>query len=247
MKPVVAILFGREGSRGLPNKNIQTILGRPSLEYPLMAAKKSKIVSDIYVSTDSKKIEEIASKYDSINLGRPKELCTDDALLEDAIFFAFNQVEKLINDKETFYLILLCNCVTINYKNIIMAHEMLENNNSLDSVTTIAKYNMYSPVRAKQISNSGNLSSFISMELLKNTTDLSCDRDKSIDCYFCDHSFTLSRSKTLINLKNNDYPFKWMGNNVGFIEQLPGGGDIDYQWQVPMAEWWLKEHGFSNE
>ena len=42
----IAILIGRAGSRGLPGKNTK-ILGRSTVEYPLIAAKKTK--NKIYI------------------------------------------------------------------------------------------------------------------------------------------------------------------------------------------------------
>ena len=39
-------------------------------------------------------------------------------------------------------------------------------------------------------------------------------------------------------------PFTWLGRNVFPIKQW-GGLDIDYHWQVPMVEYWLKENGFT--
>ena len=44
--------------------------------------------------------------------------------------------------------------------------------------------------------------------------------------------------------KNGDLPFTWLGKNVHPIKQW-GGLDVDYDWQVPIAEFWLKSHGFS--
>ena len=47
-----ALLIGRKGSKGFPNKNIQNILGRKLFEYPLLAALRSKKISQVFVSTD---------------------------------------------------------------------------------------------------------------------------------------------------------------------------------------------------
>ena len=57
---IVAILIGRGGSVGLPNKNVYPLLNRPLMSYPLLAAQNSKFVDDVYVSTDSKEIMDIA-------------------------------------------------------------------------------------------------------------------------------------------------------------------------------------------
>ena len=56
---VVALVLGREGSKGFPGKNIYPVLGRPMMSYPLLAAREAREVSEIYVSTDSDKIKNI--------------------------------------------------------------------------------------------------------------------------------------------------------------------------------------------
>ncbi len=35
-----------------------------------------------------------------------------------------------------------------------------------------------------------------------------------------------------------------MGQHIGSIPNW-GGCDVDYEWQVPIVEFWLKAHGFS--
>ena len=50
-------MIGRAGSTGYPGKNVKKVLGRPLCEYPLLAAKKSKFVKKIFVSTDCPKIK----------------------------------------------------------------------------------------------------------------------------------------------------------------------------------------------
>ena len=53
----------RSGSRGVKNKNIKLINGRPLMYYTIKQAIKSKIFDHIVVSTDSKKILKIAKSY----------------------------------------------------------------------------------------------------------------------------------------------------------------------------------------
>ena len=60
---ICALMIGRAGSRGLPGKNTQKVLGRPLCEYPLIACKKSKYIERIFVSTDCKIIKKISRKY----------------------------------------------------------------------------------------------------------------------------------------------------------------------------------------
>mgnify|MGYP004008605991 CR=1 FL=1 len=57
---VIALMLGRDGSTGFPGKNTFPVLNRPMMSYPLMAAQASKEIDEIYVSTDSPKIIEVA-------------------------------------------------------------------------------------------------------------------------------------------------------------------------------------------
>ena len=243
---VVAMLFGRAGSVALPGKNVKRILGRPSLHYPLMAARASGIIDDIYVSTDSREILDLARPFGIREIERPAHLATNEALLEDAIFHAFTIVEATSPGPADLYLILLCNAVTIMPDRITRAYRMLAANKKADSVTTGSKWNMFSPVRARRLDkSSGQLVNYVPTDFLSQVTPISCDRDRSEDSYFCDNSFTLVRREALASLPQNNGPFRWMGNNILLMEQMPGGGDVDVAWQVPVVEWWLGQHGFT--
>jgi hypothetical protein len=44
--------------------------------------------------------------------------------------------------------------------------------------------------------------------------------------------------------RNGFPPFPWLGRKVHPIKQW-GGMDIDYHWQVPIVEHWLRQHGFT--
>lgn len=243
---VVALLFGRGGSVALPGKNIRHILGRPSLHYPLMAARASGIVEHVYLSTDSAEILDLARPFGVAEIHRPPHLATDAALLEDAIAHAFEHVERTAAGRADYYLILLCNAVTVLPDRIRQAYAVLTEDPLADSVTTGSKWNMFSPVRARRLDQrTGLLQNYVPTDLLSRFVAISCDRDKSEDCYFCDNSFTLVRRESLSRLRDNSGPFKWMGNRIRFIEQMAGGGDVDLAWQVPVVEWWLEQHGFT--
>lgn len=243
---ICAVLFGRRGSVALPGKNVRHILGRPSLHYPLMAARASAVVDELYVSTDSREILDLARPFGVKEIQRPAQLATDEALLEDAIAHAFHTIEQTAPSPADLYLILLCNAVTVLPDRIRQAADILRRDPGAASVTTGSKWNMFSPVRARRLDpESGLLINYVSTDLLSRVVTISCDRDKSEDCYFCDNSFTLVRREALARLHENHGPFKWMGNRIRFIEQVPGGGDIDVAWQVPVVEWWLQQHGFT--
>jgi hypothetical protein len=230
----------------VPGKNVARILGRPSLHYPLMAARASGLVDELYVSTDSEDILELARPFGIRPIHRPASLATNDALLEDAIAHAFEVVERTSPHPVDLYLILLCNAAAVLPARLRQAFRMLQEDPAADSVTTVAKWNMFSPVRARRLDRAaGLLGHYVPLQLLSQAVNVVCDRDRSLDCFFCDHSFTLTRRRTLARLREHEGPFRWMGGRIRAIEQMPGAGDVDVPWQLPVIEWWLRQHGFT--
>lgn len=88
---VLAIIPARAGSKRVKNKNIRELGGKPLITWSIEAAKESKYIDHIYVSTDSEKIQEFASKnnVDSKPL-RSVELASDTASSVDVVVEAIN-------------------------------------------------------------------------------------------------------------------------------------------------------------
>ena len=63
MKKMIAIIPARCGSKGLKDKNILNLAGKPLLAYSIEAAHSSNLFDTIHVSTDSKNYAQIALKY----------------------------------------------------------------------------------------------------------------------------------------------------------------------------------------
>ena len=75
---IVACIFARAGSKGVPNKNIQTFNGKPLISWAVELALEVKQINEVFVSTDSEEIAEIARVAGaSIPFIRPSELATD--------------------------------------------------------------------------------------------------------------------------------------------------------------------------
>ena len=59
----VAIILARGGSKRLPDKNIIEFHGKPMLAWSIDAAMEANCFEEIYISTDSQKIFDIAIKF----------------------------------------------------------------------------------------------------------------------------------------------------------------------------------------
>ena len=93
---VLALILARCGSKGFKDKNIAKIENKTLIEWAIEVAKKSKHITDIYISTDCKKYEDIALKVGAKSLGlRNKELASDNAKSVDVVL----DMIKLLNLK----------------------------------------------------------------------------------------------------------------------------------------------------
>ena len=244
---ICALMIGRAGSRGLPGKNTQKVLGRSLCEYPLIACKKSKYIERIFVSTDCKIIKKISRKYKAILINRPKSLATNNALGEHVFEHGYFQIKKdlkLIKKKVELIVLLMANAATINAKIIDKGIEILKINKNFDSAVSTSVYNMWSPLRARRLGKDGTLKPFVPFKTFGNPKTLNCDRDSQGNVYFADMSVSVVRPKCLENLKSGLLPQKWMGNKIAPILSW-GGCDVDYNWQIPTVEYWLRKNKFN--
>ena len=91
---ILGFIPARAGSKGLKNKNMIDFLGRPLIYHTLKVAKKLD-VSDIFVSTDSKKILSYAKKFGIIyNYLRPKKFSNSKSQIIDAVFHGIDWLKK---------------------------------------------------------------------------------------------------------------------------------------------------------
>ena len=100
---------------------------------------------------------------------------------------------------------------------------------------------MWSPLRARKINSKGYLDPFVPFKTFGNPKTLNCDRDSQGNVYFADMSVSIVRPKCLENLKNGLLPQKWMGKKIKPIKSW-GGLDVDFEWQIPSVEYWLKKN-----
>lgn len=79
-KRIIAIIPARSGSKGLIDKNIKELNGKPLIAYTIEAATESSIFDYIVVSTDSKKYAQIAEQFGAnVPFLRSEENSNDEA------------------------------------------------------------------------------------------------------------------------------------------------------------------------
>ncbi len=93
----VAIIPARGGSKGLKEKNIYPVAGKPLLAWTVLQALASTSIERVFVTTDDEAIAKVASEYGAEVIVRPLELAGDKASSESAILHASGVIERDYN------------------------------------------------------------------------------------------------------------------------------------------------------
>ena len=241
---ITGLVIGKHLSMGCPGKNVRPILGRPMVEYAFIAAQHSKYVERIFVSTDSPHIAEIGNRYGAEHIERPPELATPEALTEDALVHAFEEMQRRTGEPIEIVALLFANAPTIPPGMIDQGIKVLLDDQSLDSAFSVCKYNMWSPLRARCLDENNLIQPYVDLRLLGDRERMSSIRGAEGDCYFVDLAVQIMRDRCFTQMDEGQLPFKWMGKrSCALLNDYCF--DVDYEWQIPVIEHWLSEHGFS--
>ena len=91
----MALIPARGGSKGIPDKNLYPVNGKPLIAYTIVTAKASSWLDCVIVSTDSDAISKTAKEYDAeVPFMRPAELAADDSGAKEVIEHAIMHYEN---------------------------------------------------------------------------------------------------------------------------------------------------------
>ena len=159
----IAIIPARSGSKGLKDKNIKLLAGKPLIAYSIDAALKSELFDTVMVSTDSEEYGEIAKNFGAeVPFLRSEETSSDTASSWDAVHEVLVQYSKLGKEFDTFMLLQPtsplrdANDIKNAYK------EMIDKNaNSIISLCEVD----HSPLHCNVLPNDLSLDAFIRDEV----------------------------------------------------------------------------------
>jgi CMP-N,N'-diacetyllegionaminic acid synthase len=90
-KSIFGLIPARGGSKGLPQKNIRSLNGKPLIAWTIETARAAKFFDQIIVSTEDQEIVTVAEQYGAtVPFIRPAELATDEAKGIDVVIHALN-------------------------------------------------------------------------------------------------------------------------------------------------------------
>lgn len=95
MKPI-CFIGARGGSKGVPNKNLRLLAGKPLISYAITSALESDLFGSVIISTEDTKIAEVARKYGAdVPFLRPRKLATDNASMNDVMIHGIKKLRSL--------------------------------------------------------------------------------------------------------------------------------------------------------
>jgi N,N'-diacetyl-8-epilegionaminate cytidylyltransferase len=131
-----AFIFARGGSKGVPNKNIKPLAGKPLIGYAIETALACKRFESIIVSTDSPDIAAVAREFGATTpFMRPPELATDTAAEWGVWQHAIRYVESNYGTFDTF-VSLPTTSPFRNVSDVLACIEILESDPKADIVIT---------------------------------------------------------------------------------------------------------------
>ncbi|MEP4740491.1 acylneuraminate cytidylyltransferase family protein [Saccharospirillum sp.] len=136
----LAIIPARGGSKGIPNKNIKLIGGKPLIAWSIEQALASSFVDRVVVTTDSEEISIIAKDYGAeVPFIRPSSLALDTSTTESAMLHCLEWLEEFDNYQPD-ATVLLQPTSPVRSKNSIDNAIELYFQNKCDSVLSVCEF-----------------------------------------------------------------------------------------------------------
>ena len=194
---ILSIIIARGGSKGLKNKNLKKLGKHPLVAWPMLAAKKSKLLDQIVLSSDSVKIIRVAKKYNiEVPFIRPKNISTNNTSSREVVLHAINFFRK----KNSFfdYVILLEPTSPLtNHLDIDKGIKQLINRyKRADSLVSVSKCESQHPVFHYQ----KNRKNMLKKKFFKNIKYL--NRQNLSKVFYLDGSLYLSKVNAFLKYKD---------------------------------------------
>jgi len=138
MSKILCTICARGGSKGVKNKNIKKINGKPLIAYTIEQAKESKLFEHVVISTDSDDIASIAKEYGAeVFFKRSTEMASDTAGKLDVIKDAFVRSEEHYGCKFDYLVDLDATAPLRDVKDIIDSFQQFVDNNNDNLITAM--------------------------------------------------------------------------------------------------------------
>lgn len=228
-KRIIAIIPARAGSKGIKDKNIRDLCGKPLLAYSVEVAAQCDYIDEVFVSTDSTVIQQTAQRYGAdVPFLRSRELASDEAKIIDALLFTLDKLKE--QGQEYDYVMLLQPTQPI--RTVGLLREIIEKmiDEDLESLVTICPVEEC-PILMRTMDEQGRLTSILHTTSTVRRQDFPTFYKVNGSVYMNKINGNFNKSTSL-----ND-------NAYGFVMPTKESIDIDTMRDFEKAKQYIRECG----
>lgn len=226
MDKFLYIIPARGGSKGLPRKNVKTLVDKPLIAWTIDAALKSKYINKVVVSTDDSEIANISKKYGANVILRPAELATDTASTMDVIIHTLNYLNNNKNYRPDFVVLLQCTSPLRDENHIDEAIEkIIYSEKEVDTLISVTKEE-HPPWWLRTINTEGYIERYFESEVNK-----SARRQDFKDLYRPNGAIYIAKTEVLLKHKS----FQTI-KTIPYLMSYQSSIDIDTEFDFMLAE-----------
>jgi CMP-N,N'-diacetyllegionaminic acid synthase len=227
-KTFLAIIPARGGSKRLPRKNMLDLAGKPLIAWTIEAARKSKYLDEVMVTTDDIEIADVAKKYGATTpFIRPESLASDTTTTYDTVEHAINYYKQKLYKTFDYIVLLQPTSPLRDERHIDEAIETLRQKDA-DAVISVCEVE-HSPLWSNILPDDGDMSGFLKDEV-KNR------RSQDLPAYYrLNGAIYICRSDRLVDEKS----FFLSTNLYAYMMSKQDSIDIDNKIDFDFADFLL--------
>lgn len=223
----LALIPARGGSKGIKDKNIRPLAGKPLISHTIEEAKKFGGLADIFVSTDSEKIAECARKHGAdVPFLRDAKTAGDTAKMEDMAREVISRFREMGRNYEIIMLLQPTSPMR-KFSHMKEALELFQNLNlkGLASVNIVKEH----PLFLRSMDKNNRFTKLLAAN--------SCARRQDIgDYFFVNGAIYINRASDIMN---KDFAFN--ENEFGYLMDRDSSVDINELADLHYCEYLMKE------
>lgn len=230
MKKILCFIPARSGSKRISKKNIKKISGKTLISYTIDSALKSKMFTDIVVSSDSKLILKTIRQKKIIKDLRPSDLATDHVMAKDAVIEYLQRKENM--GKYDIVAMLSPTCPFKQAKHIKQSLlEFIKHQNKFDSLMGITDYDC-PPQFALCLTDQSNMS----LQIINKDVCQTSTQSQMVKKLYRPNG-VIYAAKTSVFVKNKSFFHEPL---MGYYMTPLQSYDIDEPYQMEIARYIMK-------
>ncbi len=234
---ICSLMLDPDDSLDFPGSTA-TALGRPLAAYPFIAARATAQIGRHYVVTGTLPVKSVALQNGAVIIDPPPASDSGSMHKKDMLVHGYRALRQDLKGDEgklELVCLFLANAPTVTPELLNEGLEAMASRPDLDSAVSVSPHNRMNPYSARRESADGLLEPYVPQP---------APQGKLPEAWFPDWGVQFLRPRAL-DAMDGAGPMPWLGRKVLPLKQW-GCAPVDFQWQIPGLEYWLKKQGFSD-